>query len=70
MLQVAILECLFFPTCRNDECVGGGVSILLDSYPVLEQLRSDHPQHFATLTRVPATFQKCHFDRCIAITMR
>ncbi len=48
--------------CRNDESVEGGVTVLLDLHPILEELRTKHPQHFATLTRVPATFMDCHHD--------
>ena len=43
---------------RNDECVEGGESILLDLYSVVQELRETHPEHFDTLTRVPATNQK------------
>ena len=38
---------------------------MLDMFFVVEQLRSEHPDHFQTLTRVPATFQKIHYDRLI-----
>lgn len=50
---------------RNDECVEGGESVLLDMFAVAEELRTLHPQHFKTLTQVPATFQKVHYDRCV-----
>ena len=43
---------------RFDECVEGGESLLLDSYPVLEELRRTHPTQFDTLARVPVTFQR------------
>lgn len=54
---------------RNDTCVKGGESTLLDSFPVLEEMRECHPKHFATLTKVPATFQKIHYERyyCTAV---
>ena len=45
--------------------MNGGESILLDAYPVMEELRQKHPEHFATLARVPATFQKVHYERYI-----
>ena len=47
--------------CRYDEEVVGGESLLLDSYPVLEEMRTQHPKEFDTLTRIPAKFQQiCH----------
>ena len=45
-------------SCRFDECVEGGETILLDSYPVLEELRTSYPKHFDTLSSVPVTFQR------------
>ena len=51
---------------RNDECVEGGKNVLLDSFSLLEQLRVESPQHFATLARVPATFQNTAYSqRCV-----
>ena len=58
--QLCYCKCLRF---RYDECVEGGESILLDSLPLLEQLREDCPKHFATLTRVPATFQNTAYSQ-------
>lgn len=52
---------------RNDECVKGGESVMLDAFFMAEQLRSEHPDHFKTLTRVPATFQKIHYDRLVNV---
>jgi len=49
-----------FSCYRNDACVEGGESVLLDAFAVVEEMRVKHPQHFATLTRVPATFEKAH----------
>ena len=34
--------------------------MLLDAFAVVEEMRVKHPQHFATLARVPATFEKTH----------
>ena len=34
--------------------------MLLDAFAVVEEMRVKHPQYFATLTRVPATFEKAH----------
>ena len=48
--------------CRNDEEVVGGESLLLDSYPVLEEMRIQHPEEFDTLTRIPATFQQIYHN--------
>jgi hypothetical protein len=41
---------------RNDECVEGGLSIVLDSIPVLEELRAKRPEYFVTLTKVEINF--------------
>ena len=49
--------------CRNDECVEGGESIVVDALAVVEKLRVTHPHHFSTLVRVPATFNRTHYDR-------
>ena len=51
---------------RNDACVEGGKNVLLDSFSLPEQLRVESPQHFATLARVPATFQNTAYSqRCV-----
>lgn len=42
--------------CRFDECVEGGESVLVDAYPVVEEIRQKHPKQFNTLTRVPVPF--------------
>ena len=36
---------------------------MLDSFTLLEQLRMESPQHFATLARVPATFQNTAYSQ-------
>ena len=41
----------------------GGASILVDGLAAFENLRVTHPHHFATLARVPATFQRIYYDR-------
>ena len=43
---------------RFDECVEGGENMLLDTYPVLEEMRRTHPKQFDTLARIPVTFQR------------
>ena len=53
---------------RNDACVEGGESVLLDAFAVVEEMRKKHPQHFATLTRVPTTFQRIHSKRLVTLT--
>ena len=50
---------------RNDECVEGGESIIVDALAVVEKFRVTHPHHFSTLVRVPATFHRIHYDRYI-----
>ena len=47
---------------RFDECVEGGESILLDAYPVVEEMRRKHPKQFDTLTKIPAIFEKIRFE--------
>lgn len=53
-----LLHCL-----RYDSCVIGGESYLVDAWHIAEQMRFQHPREFATLTRIPATFQKIHLQR-------
>ncbi|KAL5463316.1 hypothetical protein EMCRGX_G032208 [Ephydatia muelleri] len=53
-----LLHCLKF-----DDCVTGGESVLLDSLPVLEELKRKYPTYFDTLVSIPATFQKIHYER-------
>eukprot|EP01062_Namystynia_karyoxenos_P062277 TRINITY_DN55188_c0_g1_i1.p1 TRINITY_DN55188_c0_g1~~TRINITY_DN55188_c0_g1_i1.p1 ORF type:complete len:442 (+),score=115.70 TRINITY_DN55188_c0_g1_i1:87-1412(+) len=55
---VQLLHCLEFSAACT-----GGESLLLDSHAAAELLRQRHPEHFAVLARVPATFQKDHVDR-------
>jgi alpha-ketoglutarate-dependent taurine dioxygenase len=50
--------------CRQfDDGVRGGESTFVDGFFAAEELRRRDPAAFATLTRVPATFQKVHYDR-------
>ncbi|XP_064606801.1 probable gamma-butyrobetaine dioxygenase [Liolophura sinensis] len=53
-----LLHCLSF-----DSCVTGGGSHLLDVFHVAERFRESHPQEFRDLARIPATFQRIHFER-------
>ena len=48
---------------RFDECVQGGDSIMVDCFAAADDLRTSDPEAFDTLVRVPATFQKIHYDR-------
>lgn len=50
---------------RFDPQVVGGESNLLDIFAVAERFRETHPEEFNTLVRVPATFQKIHFERSV-----
>ena len=36
---------------------------MLDTYPVVKELRAKHPELFDVLTKVPATFQRIHYER-------
>jgi alpha-ketoglutarate-dependent taurine dioxygenase len=50
--------------CREfDAAVEGGESTFLDGLAAGEALRASAPAAFATLARVPATFQKVHYAR-------
>ena len=50
--------------CRKfSKEVEGGISNFVDAHAAAELLRRDHPQHFETLCRVSAKFQKDHLER-------
>lgn len=53
-----LLHCL-----RFDTQVEGGDSVFLDSFHAAEELRKRFPEDFENLVRIPATFQKIHFER-------
>ena len=53
----------FFHCLKFDSCVEGGESFFVDSFHAAEEFRKAHPQDFATLTTIPATFQKVHYER-------
>ena len=38
---------------------------MLDIVPVISELRTKFPHHFATLTEVPATFSRFRTQRCV-----
>lgn len=48
---------------RFDKSVTGGESTFVDVFAVADEFRRLHPHHFATFTRVPATFKKHHLTR-------
>ncbi|CAK4073507.1 unnamed protein product [Aphanomyces euteiches] len=48
---------------RYDPSVQGGNSTFRDTFEAAETLRTRFPEHFKTLTRVPATFKKFHLER-------
>jgi hypothetical protein len=56
---IQLLNCMAFPST-----VKGGESTFFDTFVLAELLRERDPESFATLLRVPATFQKSHADRC------
>jgi len=60
----------FLHCVRFDDCVTGGESLFVDAWHVAEKLRATSPDHFSTLTRVPATFQNIHFDRDNPVYMK
>mmetsp|Transcript_69604 Transcript_69604/g.112930 ORF Transcript_69604/g.112930 Transcript_69604/m.112930 type:complete len:246 (-) Transcript_69604:6-743(-) len=53
-----LLHCL-----RFDESIQGGATTFVDGFAAAEKLRSTNPDAFKTLTEIPATFQKIHYDR-------
>ncbi|KDO26530.1 hypothetical protein SPRG_07932 [Saprolegnia parasitica CBS 223.65] len=53
----------FLHALRFDTTVAGGESTFRDTFDAAATLKARHPEHFATLTRVPATFQKIHLHR-------
>ncbi|CAH1791212.1 unnamed protein product [Owenia fusiformis] len=53
----------FLHCLRNDPCVKGGESIFLDIFHIAEEMRQLYPEKFEVLCRVPATFQKIHYER-------
>ncbi|XP_064605966.1 LOW QUALITY PROTEIN: probable gamma-butyrobetaine dioxygenase [Liolophura sinensis] len=58
-----------FNCVRFDNLVVGGESIFLDVFPLMEDFRSTYPQEFEDLARIPATFQKIHFNRVRPVYM-
>ena len=66
MLRVAPVETSAAVLLRSyDDCISGGESYFVDAWPVIERLRAEHPTDFATLVRIPATFQKIHYNRSV-----
>ena len=48
---------------RNDECVTGGDSIIVDAFAAAEELRYKNPAAFDCLTKTQVRFQKIHYQR-------
>ena len=48
---------------RNDECVSGGDSIIVDAYAAAEELRHKDPDAFNCLATTQIRFQKIHYER-------
>ena len=48
---------------RFDPEVEGGESIFVDGFEVAKDLRKQFPDDFNNLVRIPATFEKIHFER-------
>ena len=48
-------------SCRNDPCVEGGESTLLDAYPVVKQLEKENPHHFEVLSTVQVPHMKIEY---------
>jgi alpha-ketoglutarate-dependent taurine dioxygenase len=46
-----------------EQAASGGDSIVVDGFRVAEQLREDHPDHFARLVRTPVSFQQVYVDQ-------
>lgn len=59
-----LLHCI-----RFDDSVKGGESTFVDGHAAAELLRKHHPEAFDVLTKVPATFQKYHFERAHPLRM-
>jgi alpha-ketoglutarate-dependent taurine dioxygenase len=59
-----LLHCAEF-----DDDVGGGESTFVDGFYAAEVLRRRDPAAFDVLTRVPATFEKVHYDRPAPVHM-
>ncbi|CAH3032730.1 unnamed protein product [Porites lobata] len=53
----------FLHCLRFDPEVEGGESIFVDAFEVAKDLRNQFPDDFNNLVRIPATFQKIHFER-------
>ena len=59
----------FLHCLRFDDCITGGESRFLDIMRATRMFRRLHPLHFDTLARIPATFQKVHFERSRPVCM-
>lgn len=56
---------MIYKIFRNDPCVEGGESTLLDGFGVVEELRKEYPKYFEVLAKVHVPFEKFHYERYI-----
>ncbi|KAK3097065.1 hypothetical protein FSP39_006076, partial [Pinctada imbricata] len=52
------LHCIEF-----DQSLQGGETTFIDLFAVAEEFKQQYPEHFETLCKVPATFQRIHAER-------
>ena len=57
----------FLHAVTFDSSVDGGESVLMDAFALAERFRTEHPQHFQTLTRIPLRFQKVCVSVCLCV---
>lgn len=62
---IQMLHCM-----RFDQSVTGGTSTFMDIHKVANLLKQQEPEAFATLCRVPCTFQKDHMSRSNPVVMK
>ena len=65
--KTRILFCMSI--LRFDPEVEGGESIFVDAFEVAKDLRKQFPDDFNNLVRIPATFQKIHFERYLFLLL-
>ncbi|XP_077870333.1 putative gamma-butyrobetaine dioxygenase [Saccoglossus kowalevskii] len=60
-----LLHCL-----RFDPEVEGGENMFIDSFQAAKLFQEEFPHHFDSLVRIPASFQKIHYDRDWPVHMK
>ena len=58
---VTVFEYYTINLYRNSDF--GGETTFVDTFPVVEEMRINHPNEFQTLTRIPATFKRVIVNR-------